>query len=96
MVCNDLNEMQTLYSDRKMTDVAENTTCQERFFLINHLSSNYMTILMRTLEPELQVSMCVCVCMSKSFNPMQIFRMFRFPDWINLINPGLLHILFTY
>lgn len=49
-----------------MTDVVENTTCQKRFFLINHLSSSYIDILMRDLEPELEV----CVRVPKSYNPM--------------------------
>lgn len=49
-----------------MTDVAKNTIRQERFFLINHLSSNYIPFLMRVLEPELRV----CVYVFKSFNPV--------------------------
>ena len=44
-----------------MPDVTENTAFQGRFFLINYLSSSYIAILLRVLEPELQ-GVCVCVC----------------------------------
>lgn len=65
-----------------MADVAENTIHQERFLLINHLSSNYSVFLMRILEPELQVCVYIHVCVLKSFNPALIFKV----DRRNLIN----------
>lgn len=43
-----------------MTDVAENTACWERFFLINDLSSNYITILYEDFGARI-TSLYVCV-----------------------------------
>ena len=54
-----------------MPDVTENTAFQGRFFLINHLSSSYIAILLRVLEPGLQgVCVCVCVCVCVYPNPL--------------------------